>query len=136
MIAFDVTSDLICVLVDSDSPAVKDRSWCPFQEAEQHCLAGKEQVKSVTDATPLLPASTLSEGECGGAPKGESTSRATSQFTHSSLEAQTGPPLFSVAFYRLLVRRHGGATGEQGFLGASSRTPYAHQHCYPVQAAQ
>jgi hypothetical protein len=53
---------------------------------------------SLTHATPLLPAPTLSEDECRvsttGEPKGESTSGAASQFMRSSLEAQTGLPHF------------------------------------------
>ena len=48
---------------------------------------------SLAHATPLLPAPTLSEGE------------------RSSLETSTGLPLYLVAFHRLLVSRHGGATG-------------------------
>src|SRR5271170_4638920 len=42
--------------------------------------------------------------------EGESMNGAALQFTRSSLDTQTGLPLFLVAFYRFLVRRHGEAT--------------------------
>jgi hypothetical protein len=64
--------------------------------------------------TPLLPAPTLSAGEykvSGGELKVSGRVGSASQSTRSSLEAQNGLPLFLAAFSRLLLCRHGGATG-------------------------
>jgi hypothetical protein len=72
--------------------------------------------RSLVHATPLLPAPTLSEGEhrvrvSEGELKVSRRVELPPQFTRSSLEIPTGLPRYLVAFYRLLVRRHGEATG-------------------------